>query len=62
MRLTRIELVFEEAARMRTQQFVLQWRASGTANDAEIVRQQFTFAPTELHANQKCIPSIWTRW
>ena len=45
VRLTRIELIFEESARMRTQEFVLRWRPSGAANDAEILRQQFTFAP-----------------
>ena len=45
VRLTRIELIFEESTRMRTQEFVLRWRASGAENDAEIVRQQFTFAP-----------------
>jgi hypothetical protein len=45
VRLTRIELIFEESARVRTQEFVLRWRASGAANDVEIVRQQFTFAP-----------------
>lgn len=45
VRLTRIELIFEESARLRTQEFVLRWRATGAANDVEIVRQQFTFAP-----------------
>src|SRR5690348_5432946 len=41
IRLTRIELIFEESARLRTQEFVLRWRVSGAANDVEIVRQQF---------------------
>ncbi|HXW06857.1 MAG TPA: hypothetical protein VD833_16605 [Vicinamibacterales bacterium] len=45
VRLTRLELIFEEPVRMRTQEFVLKWRATGAAKDAEIVRQQFTFAP-----------------
>ena len=38
-------LILEESAHARTQEFVLRWRASGAARDAEIVRQQFTFAP-----------------
>jgi hypothetical protein len=45
VRLRRIQLIVEEPARVRSQECVLRWRASGTANDAEIVRQQFTFAP-----------------
>ena len=45
VRLTRIELIFEESAHARTQEFVLRWRASGAEKDADIVRQQFTFAP-----------------
>jgi hypothetical protein len=38
-------LTFEETARLRTQEFVLRWRAADAANDVDIVRQQFTFAP-----------------
>jgi len=45
VRLTRIALTFEESAHARTQEFVLRWRASGADRDADIVRQQFTFAP-----------------
>lgn len=45
LRLTHIRLVFEETTRLRTQEFVLRWRAAGAGTDAEIVRQQFTFAP-----------------
>ena len=45
IRLTRIRVTFEETARVRTQEFVLRWRAADAASDADIVRQQFTFAP-----------------
>jgi hypothetical protein len=45
VRLTRIRLLFEETAVMRTQEFVLRWRAAGAARDVDILRQQFTFAP-----------------
>jgi hypothetical protein len=45
VRLARIDLVFEEAVVMRTQEFVLRWQAAGTHRSVIILRQQFTFAP-----------------
>ena len=39
----RIQLVFEEVAHSRTQEFVL--RASTREGDRDVVRQQFTFSP-----------------
>lgn len=43
--LRRIELVFEETAHARTQEFVLRWAPESSSATAEIVRQQFTFSP-----------------
>jgi hypothetical protein len=43
IRLSRIRLVFEEYAHMRTQEFVL--RALTLEGRREVVRQQFTFSP-----------------
>jgi hypothetical protein len=45
--LTRIHLVFEETAVMRTQEFVLCWQAVGARQSVAILRQQFTFAPPD---------------
>lgn len=45
VRLSRIALTFEESTRVRTQEFVLRWRARGAEHDVDILRQQFTFAP-----------------
>jgi hypothetical protein len=47
VRLTRIHLVFEETAVMRTQEFVLRWQPAGTRQSVDILRQQFTFAPPD---------------
>jgi hypothetical protein len=47
VRFTHIRLVFEETAVTRTQEFVLRWQAAGARQFAEIVRQQFTFAPPD---------------
>ena len=44
-RLTRIALVFEEAAIKRTQEFVLRWSPDGGRSFREIVRQQWNFSP-----------------
>jgi len=44
-RLSHIQLVFEEAERQRTQEFVLRWSADGGASWREIVRQQYNFSP-----------------
>jgi hypothetical protein len=45
VRLRRILLVFEERTQPRTQEFVLRWRPAGAAQDIDLLRQQFTFAP-----------------
>jgi hypothetical protein len=37
--------VFEETTMTRTQEFVLRWQAAAGRQSADIVRQQFTFAP-----------------
>ncbi len=47
VRLTRIHLVFEETAVMRTQEFVLRWEVAGARQSVDILRQQFTFAPPD---------------
>jgi hypothetical protein len=44
-RLKHIQLVFEEAERQRTQEFVLRWSPDGGASWREIVRQQYNFSP-----------------
>ena len=43
--LRRIELVFDEHERPRTQEFVLLWSPRGASPAQEIVRQQFNFSP-----------------
>ena len=43
--LQRIELVFEEMAAERTQEFVLRWSADNNGSFQEIVRQQWNFSP-----------------
>jgi hypothetical protein len=47
LRLTRIHLVFHEAERERTQEFVLRWSSDGGQSYREIVRQQYNFSPPE---------------
>lgn len=42
--LTRIQLLFEEHSRGRTQEFVLRWSAGAGAPVQEIVRQQYNFS------------------
>src|SRR5438034_8674392 len=49
-RLTRIALVFEEAAIKRTQEFVLRWSPDGGRSFREIVRQQWNFSPLARYA------------
>jgi hypothetical protein len=44
IRVTRIDLLFEEHARTRTQEFTLRWSA-GDGTWQEIVRQSYTFSP-----------------
>jgi len=43
--LKRIHLMFHEAERERTQEFVLRWSADRGQSYREIVRQQFNFSP-----------------
>lgn len=44
-RLRRIQLVFQEEKRERTQEFVLRWSADGGKTYQQIVRQQYHFHP-----------------
>ena len=46
-RLRQIWLVFSEAEKERTQEFVLRWSPDGGASFQEILRQQWTFSPPE---------------
>lgn len=46
-RLNRIRLVFEEAQRVRTQEFTLRWSADGGRAYQELVRQQYNFSPPD---------------
>ena len=43
----RIQLVFQEYQRARTQEFVLQWSSDGGQSYREIVRQQYNFSPPD---------------
>ena len=43
----RIQLIFEENERSRTQEFVLRWSSDGGITFEEIVRQQWNFSPPE---------------
>ena len=45
MRLSRIRLVFDEAQRVRTQEFVLRWSPDGGHSYQQLVRQQYNFSP-----------------
>ena len=56
-RLTRIALVFEEAAIKRTQEFVLRWSPDGGRSFREIVRQQWNFSPPWHGTRSRGIPS-----
>jgi hypothetical protein len=42
----RVRLVFEERSRPRTQEFALDWRGVNESASRNVVRQQFTFAPS----------------
>jgi hypothetical protein len=44
-RISRIQLLFQEDERERTQEFVLRWSPDGGASCREIVRQQYNFSP-----------------
>jgi hypothetical protein len=44
-KISRIQLVFEEQERERTQEFVLRWSPRGETGARDIVRQQYSFSP-----------------
>jgi hypothetical protein len=44
----RINLVFQENERARTQEFSLYWCADSAASRREIVRQQYNFSPPDI--------------
>src|SRR5713226_4062545 len=44
VRLTRIHLVFEERAVLRTQEFVLRWQAAGNQQSVDIARRTPVYA------------------
>lgn len=44
-RIHRIQLLFREDERQRTQEFLLRWSSDGGTSYREIVRQQYTFSP-----------------
>ena len=44
-KISRIQLLFEEAERERTQEFVLRWSPGNGDTSREIVRQQYNFSP-----------------
>jgi len=43
--ISRIQLVFQESERERTQEFVLRWSAGSGATFRNVVRQQYNFSP-----------------
>ena len=47
--ISRIQLVFEENDRARTQEFALRWSPDGGASWEEIVRQQYNFSPPDIN-------------
>ena len=46
-RISRIQLLFQEHERERTQEFVLRWSPGGGASCREVVRQQYNFSPPD---------------
>lgn len=44
--ISKIYLLFEETAQVRSQEFVLSWQQAGQPEWREIVRQQFNFSPS----------------
>ena len=44
-KITRIQLLFEESKRERTQEFNMSWSSQGSDTSREIVRQQYNFSP-----------------
>ena len=47
-RISRIQLLFQEDERERTQEFVLHWSPGGGTSSREIVRQQYNFSPPAI--------------
>lgn len=47
LRISHIQLVFQEDEQERTQEFVLRWSSDGGASYGEIVRQQYNFSPPD---------------
>ena len=47
-RVRRIQLLFREDQRARTQEFVLRWSPDGGQSYREIVRQQYNFSPPHM--------------
>ena len=45
LRIRRIQLMFQESERERTQEFVLRWSPDGGTSWQEVVRQQYNFSP-----------------
>jgi hypothetical protein len=60
----RIQLLFEERDRARTQEFALHWSPDGGRSFKEIVRQQWNFSPTgsvrEAEDYQVDLPGVTT--
>ena len=48
LRISRIQLLFQEDEQARTQEFVLRWSPGGGADYREIVRQQYNFSPPSV--------------
>jgi hypothetical protein len=47
-RISRIQVMFQEDQRERTQEFVLRWSPDGGVSWREIVRQQYNFSPPDM--------------
>jgi hypothetical protein len=47
-KISRIQLLFQEDGRERTQEFALHWSPGGGASSREIVRQQYNFSPPDI--------------
>jgi len=45
--ISRVQLVFQENERQRTQEFLLRWSRDGGVSWQEIVRQQYNFSPPD---------------
>ena len=47
IKITRIQLQFQEQEHARTQEFTLSWKADNSSPSHEILRQQYNFSPPE---------------